>query len=561
LVFLNKKALELKNSLKRLHIKKLSTTSFVALFITILLLTSTAIYYLLRQNIIENDLKEKKILFYKIQSQSNALLSQMLYNYHIMKEKILYKHHIVKNYLKHNKDRPLDVNLTNILAMINSDNNKTLYNIEISDKNYILKNSTYKPDINFDLSFAKETFEEHYDANTTGVCIPLFEKNLKRFMSYADAYLIDKKGRKNGILLVSYQYYELKEKLLEIQKLIAQYKNIESAKAYVLVNNKFHNYIELQKNPPHKPSLEEMLSYINNTQKIVKKLSNNQLKIQNYKTNDNYYTGMYLLVESSLDKNIDIVYEIILNNATLQNKLKDLNFIFLFLLFIGLLAILLSISKEKKFNAQDKFMQSSMHELKTPLSIITLNNELRELEYGVDDYSQEISNAIKTLKNSYDDISFTLTNDGINYPQEIFSLPKVLQERVSYFKSIVAAKNKTLQLQIEGNCQIKISLIELIRLIDNNLSNAIKYSKPKSTITVTLNNGDLSFHTFGEPIHNKEKIFEKYRRENSVVGGHGLGLSIVKEIAKKYAIKIELTSSQENGTTFSYRFQCHTDDI
>ncbi len=65
----------------------------------------------------------------------------------------------------------------------------------------------------------------------------------------------------------------------------------------------------------------------------------------------------------------------------------------------------------------------------------------------------------------------------------------------------------------------------------------------------------------GQPIEDRKGIFGKYVRENSVVGGHGLGLSIVKEIAKSYDIDIELTSSIEDGTRFSYSFKCHAGDI
>ena len=62
-------------------------------------------------------------------------------------------------------------------------------------------------------------------------------------------------------------------------------------------------------------------------------------------------------------------------------------------------------------------------------------------------------------------------------------------------------------------------------------------------------------------IENKEKVFNKYFRENKTVGGYGLGLSIIKDIADKYHIDIELQSDTDKGTIFTYIFHCHTNDI
>ncbi|MBV5278315.1 MAG: sensor histidine kinase, partial [Campylobacteraceae bacterium] len=102
---------------------------------------------------------------------------------------------------------------------------------------------------------------------------------------------------------------------------------------------------------------------------------------------------------------------------------------------------------------------------------------------------------------------------------------------------------------------IHIGDIELTRLIDNNLSNAIKYSNIHSTIVVTLTKNILSFKTLGVPIEDNDKIFEKYAREVDSNGGFGLGLSIVKDITQKY--KIDITVESENRENiFSYTFQC-----
>jgi signal transduction histidine kinase len=72
---------------------------------------------------------------------------------------------------------------------------------------------------------------------------------------------------------------------------------------------------------------------------------------------------------------------------------------------------------------------------------------------------------------------------------------------------------------------------------------------------VTLTKNILSFKTLGEPIEDREKIFEKYVREVDSNGGFGLGLSIVKDITQKYKIGIRVESG--NGeNVFSYTFGC-----
>ena len=101
----------------------------------------------------------------------------------------------------------------------------------------------------------------------------------------------------------------------------------------------------------------------------------------------------------------------------------------------------------------------------------------------------------------------------------------------------------------------------MVRLIDNNISNAIKYSAPQSAVTIIFEADTLSFNSHGSVIYDTKRIFDKYFRENNVVGGHGLGLNIVSDIAKKYNITITLTSDEKNGTTFSYKLRCHTNVI
>jgi len=230
----------------------------------------------------------------------------------------------------------------------------------------------------------------------------------------------------------------------------------------------------------------------------------------------------------------------------------------LFSIILGIIGIFIIAKvrdKEIKLSDQDKFVQSAMHEIKTPLSIITLNNELRQLEQGTDTYSEEINNALKVLHNSYRSMSFIMTKDKLGYEIETLNLSQIVKQRIEYFQTIAHMNDKKIIFDINSHYMVDISLIELTRLIDNSLYNAIKYSAVGSQIKVVLAHNILSFHNEGEVIENKEKVFHKYFRENNTVGGYGLGLSIIKDIAEKYHIDIQLVSDIDNGTTFTYSFK------
>ena len=94
-------------------------------------------------------------------------------------------------------------------------------------------------------------------------------------------------------------------------------------------------------------------------------------------------------------------------------------------------------------------------------------------------------------------------------------------------------------------------------LINNLLSNSIKYSKPNTQITLTLSEDTFSIKDEGIGIAQDklDEIFTRFVRANSYAGGFGVGLNIVESIVNEYHYKIDIDSKEDVGTTITLNFQ------
>lgn len=205
----------------------------------------------------------------------------------------------------------------------------------------------------------------------------------------------------------------------------------------------------------------------------------------------------------------------------------------------------------------NNFFTDVMHELKTPLGIMQLNIEGLSNRYKDKRLSRSLA-ALSTLATLYDDLEYLIKNKTITYTQETLDFSLFLEDRISYFESLAASKEITLIRCIEPELHATINRIELQRIVDNNLTNAIKYSHPKKKIKLVLQKEEsvIVFRIKDEGVGIKEinKIFERHYRGDIFKGGFGIGLSIVKSICDKYAIAIEVISKEKEGSEFIYRF-------
>ncbi len=227
------------------------------------------------------------------------------------------------------------------------------------------------------------------------------------------------------------------------------------------------------------------------------------------------------------------------------------------------------LREEKAFGealvqAQDSFIRQSIHEVNTPLAVIMTHIDIYKMKYGENRYLAKIEAAAKMIGTIYDDLSYMVKNNRFEYPRSPIELSLFLRERIRFFREIALGNRLTITERIEAGITIRFSDVELQRIVDNNLSNAIKYAREHSEIIVILRREErgviLEFVSHSrKPIRDPRRIFEPYHREDRGVEGFGLGLQIVRSICEKNGVRVDV-ESDESRTIFRYTFGKENED-
>lgn len=209
---------------------------------------------------------------------------------------------------------------------------------------------------------------------------------------------------------------------------------------------------------------------------------------------------------------------------------------------------------------QDRFIKNAIHEIHTPLAVIITNIDLLRMQ-GIENRSlQAIEAGSRSIQNSYEDMTYLMKKDRDLAQKESVDLVAFVRQRCDYFECIAGAHD--IAFAFEGVDEVvpafEFNATKLARIVDNTLSNAIKYAQKPSTITLSVKCSAeqiiFSVQNFGVVIQDTKKIFERFYRESSTKGGYGLGLYIVWLICEEESVKIDIVSNAKDGTTFSYLF-------
>jgi two-component system OmpR family sensor kinase len=210
--------------------------------------------------------------------------------------------------------------------------------------------------------------------------------------------------------------------------------------------------------------------------------------------------------------------------------------IILFMLVAGIFFSILGYYLGKLFIAPmresmkqlNHFIQDTTHELNTPISTILTNIEMIEAfekHKGIKQELKRIEIASKTLSRIYDDLTYINLNH--EYHREIvpLNISSLIKERILYFTALADAKMIEIETNIKKNVIINIDKNDALRLIDNLISNAIKYNKTYGKIFIKVNQNQFLVQDSGVGIDKNDmsQITKRFKRANSSEGGFGIG--------------------------------------
>jgi two-component system phosphate regulon sensor histidine kinase PhoR len=219
----------------------------------------------------------------------------------------------------------------------------------------------------------------------------------------------------------------------------------------------------------------------------------------------------------------------------------------------------------RAIKARDDLVASVSHELRTPLTSILGYLELALDDDTVDpDTRRMLEIASKNSDRLLEIVSGLLTaasasNEGLALALESCDMAAILTEAVESAVPLAAQRNIRFEFGRLPETLIVADAFRLRQVIDNVLSNAIKYNVDSGKVSVSLEPTDYGLEVrvtdTGRGMSEDEQgnLFDRFYRADSVRGssvhGTGLGLNISREIMREHGGDLRLESIKGKGTT------------
>jgi signal transduction histidine kinase len=226
---------------------------------------------------------------------------------------------------------------------------------------------------------------------------------------------------------------------------------------------------------------------------------------------------------------------------------------------------------EMLIKARDQFAAIAAHDLKNPITTIKLYTDL----LGHKKISVKANSAINQSTSVIDRetdkllimidslLDFSkLQNQKLELKIQTLDLVSILKFRIEVLSKLFPDHNFTFKSTFKKALVLADS-IAMERILTNLLTNAAKYSPPKTQILVEINKDKNEFiisikdQGRGIPAQLQQKLFEPFFQSSKNNQGLGLGLYIVKALVEMQNGQIWLNSTLKRGSTFYLSFPAY----
>ena len=231
-------------------------------------------------------------------------------------------------------------------------------------------------------------------------------------------------------------------------------------------------------------------------------------------------------------------------NASIIGSVAGLAISFLVLFFASKWFVAPLVASDKK---QKRFISDASHELKTPLTIISANAELLELEHGENENITTIHNQVRRLTTIIRQLNDLAKLEEETLLSEKFDICAVADEAIQNFSASFKNKNIDFQCELpEGELIVQKNESAVRGLFSILLDNAAKYGLTHANLKIYQQESRVVIRISNDARNIEDgpmdRVFERFYRSDEARGnnieGSGIGLSIAKAIVTKLGGRI-----------------------
>ncbi len=199
---------------------------------------------------------------------------------------------------------------------------------------------------------------------------------------------------------------------------------------------------------------------------------------------------------------------------------------------------------EESYQKQKQFVSDAGHELKTPVSVVSVNAELLEREIGNNQWLSNIQYENERMGTLVGQLLTLARTETVEPQKEVLNLSHLVDGEILPFESVAFEKGMHIDSTVSEGITVEGDSAQLKQLVSILLDNAIQHGTDGKAVSLTLTKERktalLSVTNVGPALSEKQKkqIFERFSRLDEVRNGegqhYGLGLAIAKAIAESH---------------------------